>query len=79
MPPIRRSSLGRRAIISQNIRDNQKQEEHAEKNEWRRADIAQVRAAQSPPQIRAFFISFDNFSPLLEKRQSLGKMSTQKY
>lgn len=55
MPPIRRSNLGRRtrrAIISQNVRDNQTQEERAEQNEWRRAHIAQVRAAQSPPQIR---------------------------
>lgn len=55
MPPIRRSNLGRRtrrAIISQNVRDNQTQEERAEENEWRRAHIAQVRAAQSPPQIR---------------------------
>lgn len=55
MPPIRRSNLGRRtrrAIISQNVRDNKTQEERAEENEWRRANIAQVRAAQSPPQIR---------------------------
>lgn len=55
MPPIRRSNLGRRtrrAIISQNVRDNQTEEERAQQNEWRRAHIAQLRAAQSPPQIR---------------------------
>lgn len=52
MPPIRRSNLGRRtrrAIISQNVRDSQTQEERAEANEWRRAHIAQVRAAQLSP------------------------------
>lgn len=55
MPPIRRSNLGRRtlrAIYSQNVRRNQTQEECAETNEWRRAHIAQVRAAHSPPQIQ---------------------------
>ncbi|XP_067614418.1 uncharacterized protein [Eurosta solidaginis] len=55
MPPIRRSNLGRRtrrAIISQNVRGNQTQVERAEENEWRRAHIAQVRAAQSSPQIQ---------------------------
>lgn len=47
MPPIRRSKLGRctrRAIISQNVRDNQTQEERAEENKWRREHIAQVHA-----------------------------------
>ena len=55
MSPIRRSNLGRRtrrAIISQNVRDNQTEEERTQENEWRRAHIAQLRAAQSPPQIR---------------------------
>ena len=57
MPPIRRSNLGRRtrrSITSQNVRDNQTEEERAQQNEWRRALIAQIRAAQSPPQIRKY-------------------------
>lgn len=55
MPPIKRSNLARRtrhAIICQNFRDNQTQEERAAEKECRRAHIAQVRAAQSPPQIQ---------------------------
>ncbi|CAI6349912.1 unnamed protein product [Macrosiphum euphorbiae] len=55
MPPISRSNIGRRtrnAIICENVRYNQTQEERAEVNVLRRAHITQVRALQTPPQIR---------------------------
>jgi hypothetical protein len=55
MPPIRRSNIGRRtrnAIICENVRYNQTQEERAEANALRRAHITQVRALQAPPKIR---------------------------
>jgi len=55
MPPIRKSNIGRRtrnAIVCENVRYNQTQEERAEANELRRAHITQGRDAQTPPQIR---------------------------
>jgi len=48
MPPIRGSIIGRRtsnAVICENLRYNQTQEERAKVNELRRAHIAQVGAA----------------------------------
>ena len=55
MPPIRRLNIGRRtrnAVVCENVRYNRTQKERAEANELRRAYITQVRAVQTPPQIR---------------------------
>ncbi|XP_070143035.1 uncharacterized protein [Drosophila kikkawai] len=55
MPAVRRSNLGRRsrsAINNQNFRNSRTQEERTEINASIRAQMAQLRAAQRPPQAR---------------------------